>query len=196
MNREDLYALVWQTPLSRLAKRFGLSDVGLRKICRRHDIPTPPLGYWAKRMHGKPVNQPPLPPSKTGAGIVPLVVRPDPDLPPAIRLAQDIALSRNSQFHTIVVPAERPKKLHRVATATGRILRMSKADHEGFKTCKVHFGGACMRSRIVKHTDLQRKSSSAKPSTRSSGGVGPACTRRGPLRSIDPGIISRPGGWR
>lgn len=66
---------------------------------------------------------------------MPLVARPHPDLPPAMRVAQDIALRRNSQFHTIVVPAERAKKLHRVAVATGRILRMSKADHEGFKTC-------------------------------------------------------------
>ncbi len=140
MNREDVYALVWQTPLSQLAKTFGLSDVGLRKICIRHDIPTPPLGYWAKRMHGKPVNQPPLPPSKTGASIVPLVMRADRDLSPAIRMAQDIALRRNSQFHTIVVPAERPKKLHRVAVATRKSLRMSKADHEGFKTCKDSVG--------------------------------------------------------
>jgi hypothetical protein len=75
MNREDLYALVWQTPLSRLAKRFGLSDVGLQKICMKHDIPTPPLGYWTKRMHGKPVSQPPLSPSQTGANIVRLVER-------------------------------------------------------------------------------------------------------------------------
>jgi hypothetical protein len=30
--------------MSRLAKSFGLSDVGLRKICVKHDIPTPKLG--------------------------------------------------------------------------------------------------------------------------------------------------------
>jgi hypothetical protein len=36
---------VWETPLSRLSKRFGLSDVGLRKICERHNIPTPPIGW-------------------------------------------------------------------------------------------------------------------------------------------------------
>jgi hypothetical protein len=47
MSREELYVLVWQTPLSRLAKSFGLSDVGLRKICVKHNIPTTKLGCWA-----------------------------------------------------------------------------------------------------------------------------------------------------
>ena len=47
-TRQELYDLVWTTPLGKLAKRYGLSDVGLRKICVKHDIPTPPLGYWAK----------------------------------------------------------------------------------------------------------------------------------------------------
>jgi hypothetical protein len=43
-SREEIYALVWKTPMTKLAARFGLSDVGLRKICKKHDIPTPPLG--------------------------------------------------------------------------------------------------------------------------------------------------------
>ena len=28
-----------------LAFEFGISDVGLRQICRRNGIPTPPQGY-------------------------------------------------------------------------------------------------------------------------------------------------------
>jgi hypothetical protein len=43
-TRQELYDLVWTTPLVKLAKRYGLSDVGLRKICVKHDIPTPPPG--------------------------------------------------------------------------------------------------------------------------------------------------------
>jgi len=54
ISRQELYALVWQTPMSRLAKSFGLSDVGLRKICVKHDIPTPKPGYWAKLMQKRP----------------------------------------------------------------------------------------------------------------------------------------------
>lgn len=47
--------------MTKLTKEFGLSDVALHKICRKHDVPTPPLGYWAKKAHGKPVTNTPLP---------------------------------------------------------------------------------------------------------------------------------------
>ncbi|MCE9604779.1 MAG: hypothetical protein K8U03_07750 [Planctomycetia bacterium] len=64
LTREDLYALVWKTPMSRLAKEFGLSDVGLAKVCKRHDVPRPPVGYWAKKANGKIVRRPSLPPCR------------------------------------------------------------------------------------------------------------------------------------
>jgi hypothetical protein len=41
----------------KLAEQFGLSDVGLTKICDRHRVPTPPRGYWAKKEAGKQVKQ-------------------------------------------------------------------------------------------------------------------------------------------
>lgn len=41
MTRSELYALVWQEPMTKLAKRSRLSDVGLRKICTKHGTPTP-----------------------------------------------------------------------------------------------------------------------------------------------------------
>lgn len=47
--------------MTKLAKEFGLSDVALHKICRKHEVPTPPAGYWAKKAHGKPVTTTPLP---------------------------------------------------------------------------------------------------------------------------------------
>ena len=51
-TRRELYELVWATPLSTLALQFGLSDRGLAKICKRHRVPTPPRGYWAKLAAG------------------------------------------------------------------------------------------------------------------------------------------------
>lgn len=60
-TRQELYELVWATPLVKLAKEFGLSDVGLRKTCVRYQVPTPALGYWAKLNFGKPVKKTPLP---------------------------------------------------------------------------------------------------------------------------------------
>lgn len=56
----QLHALVWDRPMTKLAAEFSLSDVALHKICRKHDVPTPPPGYWAKKTHGKPVKATPL----------------------------------------------------------------------------------------------------------------------------------------
>ena len=61
LSREELYQQVWTTPMRHLARAYGLSDVGLAKLCKRHAIPTPLVGYWAKLAHGKPVTQPALP---------------------------------------------------------------------------------------------------------------------------------------
>ena len=61
-TRQELYELVWKTPMRRLARQFGLSDVGLAKTCQRHNIPKPPPGYWAKKAHGKIVRRRSLPP--------------------------------------------------------------------------------------------------------------------------------------
>ena len=66
-TREELYELVWTTPMLRLARRFGLSDVGLAKACRRHNIPTPKAGHWAKKRHGKIVRRISLPPCDDSA---------------------------------------------------------------------------------------------------------------------------------
>ncbi len=63
-TREEFYELVWSKPLTHLAKEFAISDVALHKICRKHDIPNPPLGWWAKKAAGKKVKQTPLPKAK------------------------------------------------------------------------------------------------------------------------------------
>lgn len=37
VTRQELYELVWSKPMIHLAQVFGLSDVGLRKLCIRHE---------------------------------------------------------------------------------------------------------------------------------------------------------------
>ena len=65
-SREELYALVWSKPMTKLAKEFGFSDNGLRKICKKHNIPLPNGGYWVKKEFNKAENPPPLPRLKHG----------------------------------------------------------------------------------------------------------------------------------
>lgn len=59
-ERQKLFEEVWATPLTKLAKAYGLSDVGLRKICVALDVPLPPRGYWARLAAGKTIPKPAL----------------------------------------------------------------------------------------------------------------------------------------
>jgi hypothetical protein len=59
-ERQKLFDEVWSTPVTKLAKAYSLSDVGLRKICIALDVPLPPRGYWAKLAAGKTIPKPPL----------------------------------------------------------------------------------------------------------------------------------------
>jgi hypothetical protein len=68
-NRLDLYNEVWDQPLVKLSRRYGISDVRLGKVCRKLNIPHPGRGYWAKRVVGQAVEQVPLPEFK-GAPVV------------------------------------------------------------------------------------------------------------------------------
>ncbi|OGA61662.1 MAG: hypothetical protein A3G81_07475 [Betaproteobacteria bacterium RIFCSPLOWO2_12_FULL_65_14] len=60
-ERAKLYQEVWTEPVTKVAKSYGVSDVALRKICRKLGVPMPPLGYWMKLAAGKKIPAPPLP---------------------------------------------------------------------------------------------------------------------------------------
>jgi hypothetical protein len=60
-NREKLYEQIWASPLRTVAREYGLSDVGLAKVCKKLNIPKPGLGYWRRKERGFKVTQPPLP---------------------------------------------------------------------------------------------------------------------------------------
>jgi hypothetical protein len=59
-RRDDLYRLVWTSPVSEIAARLGVSDVGLAKLCRRAAVPIPGRGYWQRTEAGQPVGPAPL----------------------------------------------------------------------------------------------------------------------------------------
>jgi len=64
IDRKELYKKVWETPITRLSKEYGLSDVGFAKICKKYNIPRPPRGYWARKAAGYRVKRLPLPPGE------------------------------------------------------------------------------------------------------------------------------------
>jgi hypothetical protein len=52
-SREELYNLIWSEPMSSLAKKYEISDVGLKKICLRMNVPVPQHGHWQRLKSGK-----------------------------------------------------------------------------------------------------------------------------------------------
>jgi len=61
LTRKELYDLIWSEPMTTVCKRFGITDNGLRKHCKSMNIPTPPIGYWARLQSGKDVEKIQLP---------------------------------------------------------------------------------------------------------------------------------------
>jgi hypothetical protein len=66
LSREELYARVWSEPISKLAMKLGISDVGLAKACRRANVPVPERGYWARLAAGQRMRWTPLPQQEEG----------------------------------------------------------------------------------------------------------------------------------
>lgn len=69
-ERAKLYKEVWAEAVTTVAKRYGVSDVALRKTCKQLAVPLPPLGYWAKVAAGRKFPTPPLPEYSGPAEIV------------------------------------------------------------------------------------------------------------------------------
>jgi hypothetical protein len=66
-RRAVLYDEVWKDPVRTVARRYGVSDVALAKVCRSLKVPLPWSGYWARLRAGQQVRRPPLPPLPVGA---------------------------------------------------------------------------------------------------------------------------------
>lgn len=102
LTREALYDLVWTTPLSTLAERWGLSRNGLAKICDRLLVPYPGRGYW----NAQRAERPPLPPA-----------------PPGLEAGLDLSApaARPRRTRTRLSPEARREQL--MATAAGIVAR-------------------------------------------------------------------------
>jgi hypothetical protein len=53
-SRKEVYELVWSTPISKIVEMYALSNDDFKKICKKHEIPLPPNGYWLKLKYNKP----------------------------------------------------------------------------------------------------------------------------------------------
>lgn len=135
LSRSALYDLVWSEPRTALAKRFGLSDVGLAKACVRANVPMPPRGYWARLAAGKRIPQVPLPARGLGQSDMVRVGAPDyrsltsqdeATLPPAPTF-EDTLETLRLRAGTMVARAKVPKSLHRPHHLIAKLLEEDTA---------------------------------------------------------------------
>ena len=104
LTRQELYDLVWATPMIDLAKQFNFSDNGLRKICKKYSIPVPKMGHWQKIRYGKPTSKTPLSPSKsTEVVAINILPRSKENLEPVLIVKESIAVPETiEKFHPLV----------------------------------------------------------------------------------------------
>jgi hypothetical protein len=61
LSRRRLFELVWERPITQLARQFGVPPRHLARACDRHDIPRPHPGHWQKLAYGKTLRTADLP---------------------------------------------------------------------------------------------------------------------------------------
>jgi hypothetical protein len=136
-TRKQLYKLVWSKSAVKLSKELGVSDVMIAKTCKKHKIPKPPLGYWAKLAHGHDVSRPPLP-KLSDEYLDRIEITPQPDyMRPSTLSDETKAIVRDlkSDANKIIVP-EAIEERHPLVAKTETSLRTAKASKEGLVSPK------------------------------------------------------------
>lgn len=75
LTREEIYEMVWNVPMRRLAWKYKISDNGLRKICKKHNIPLPTNGHWVRIKFGYKSEKKSLPKATKDPGKITLCFR-------------------------------------------------------------------------------------------------------------------------
>lgn len=132
ISRQELYVRVWTTPMSKLCREFGMSDVGLAKVCKAHEIPYPPRGYWAKVQSGIPASKPKLrAASDPELNEIHLWRRPMPEPDAATRQAAEAGTAAERQPENRIDVADVLVDPHALVERTVRSLSSAKPGPDG-----------------------------------------------------------------
>ena len=131
ITRKDLYREIWSRPAVQVAAQYGVSNVALKKICRKHRIPVPGRGYWQRKTAGKKTE--PMPPLGAAEVSGPIAIRGSrlPDLPEGAKEALRRARERERRPENLVDVAAAPAGLHPAVAATWDALDTAEASETG-----------------------------------------------------------------
>jgi hypothetical protein len=131
LTREELYQMVWDMPITDIAKRYTISDVGFRKLCIRLNIPFPKSGDWTKIRSGHFVERPELPITYHGKDYVELEERP-PEKPVKQVSELDMLIKQISREK---LPFKVPERLTRpdllIVAAKASLAKLTDANFPG-----------------------------------------------------------------
>jgi hypothetical protein len=101
VSRESLYEQVWREPVLKVATRYQISGTALAKICRKLQVPVPPPGYWARKLHGYTPERPDLPSLPDGARSLASIEQKPPRARPSPEIEAHIAreAEEKNQIH-------------------------------------------------------------------------------------------------
>ncbi|CAA6677362.1 MULTISPECIES: hypothetical protein [unclassified Lentimonas] len=132
LTRTKLYEKIWTTPITRLSKEFGISDVGLAKTCTKYDIPRPPRGYWARIAAGYQDKQTPLP--KADDVTIEFDVEANKRRRSAIKKQQEFESQQAEAFKPVIEQAK--NMTHPLAERFLKFIEKEKPDQNGLVTMK------------------------------------------------------------
>jgi hypothetical protein len=111
VTREKLYEEIWDEPITKVAKRYEISDSFLIRVCKKLNVPRPAKGHWAKLAAGKKSIQALLPKAKPGDeiewvryGMAKREPHPDP-VAPANKMRRLRQLKNRPSRHKLIIEA-------------------------------------------------------------------------------------------
>jgi hypothetical protein len=125
LTRQQLYDMIWERAVSKVAPELGISDVALRKQCVKHAIPLPDATYWGRLHAGRPIKRKPLGVAPKGVGDrIVIDARAKPPAPEPVEAA---ILAARQPVEAVAVP----EKLHPLVAKTLAAARKAAPDRNG-----------------------------------------------------------------
>lgn len=70
VSREELYAMVWSQPMTKVCERFDVSSSYMARVCTLLNVPRPPRGHWQKLAVGRAAPAEALPEALPGDQVI------------------------------------------------------------------------------------------------------------------------------
>ena len=156
LTRQQLYDMIWERAVSKVAPELGISDVALRKQCVKHAIPLPDATYWGQLHAGRPIKRKPL--SVAPKGVSDRIVIDARAKPPAPEPVEAAIAAARQAVEAVAVP----EKLHPLVAKTLVAARKAQLDRNGAIT---GLGGEVFRIRAQSSLGHLDRSGADAPAT-------------------------------